>query len=490
MISLAFVSNSYAATVWLSNPFKLKHTPTLCIIEPKDEKIGYIGAMMLATTHDSINDWLTQLNLDSSKIVWNINEVAIPLSDQSSYNYTKCDIQMRYLPQPTKKFDTFETVAQITYDVKNNTAVAEIYYLQIENKLVPSQYYGYDTIQSYSDKPVDYFRLKQAISHEIGHAIGLGHDHESNEQTLQNWSQGLVKPPSIMVEVQGINAQSYTVTQNDVAQVKLKYGSDGFGGNETFGLQHEIGNSNNQTLTSTNSSSSEPDNCLKDDTVTSDSQPLLTKDGIRTGTELLYSYTPSKLYNGCKNSWTFNFVDEKNNQTRLPNTYYDISIQQDITRSIAKEQGKLSLFTANGTDSEDIRIKEKIGVINFWVVMYKKPPDQYSDGIINSSALLFLKISPPTEQKPTKPLDISPWVKTDADLWSKNEFSSAEFIQAIQYLNDQGAIKIDKTRTDLAPKFVPVWLKNNAKFWTNNQITDEEFVQAIQFLIDSKIIKI
>jgi len=445
---------------------------------------------MLSTTHDSVNEWLTQLNQNSTdKTIWNINEVVIPLSIQKTYNYTNCDIQMRYFPQPSNKTDTFETAAQISYNSKDGKALVEIYYLQIEKKLVPSENYGYSSVESYSDNPVEYFRLKQAISHEIGHFMGLGHYHEGNEKIMQRWSQGLEKPPSIMVEVQGLNAQYYSVTQNDGEQVKLKYGNGGFGGNTTSGLRHEMVDLSKQELSIVPPTSTEPSYCLKDKSVASDSHSLLTKEDINTGTTVLFTYSPNKLYNGCKNSWTFEFVNEKNQQDHLSNVYYNIFIQQDVMRSVAEEEEKQYFFTSNGTASNDIQVKEKVGVINYWIVTFEKPPDKYDRGTIKDSALLFLKVSPPTISKTLIQQEISPWVKTTAHLWSMSEVPNSEFIQIIQYLDEQGMIKMNKTGSEVT-KQVPMWLKKSSAFWTNGQTSDKEFLQGIQFLIDHKIIKL
>ena len=457
------------------------------MIEPTDKKIPYIGSMMVSTTYDGVNEWLGALNQNSSIPVWNINEIIIPVSIQKTYNYTNCDIPVRYLPQPKNQTDTLETVGQISLDLQNNKTRIEVYYLQIVNKIVPSEDYGYSSVESYSDKPVDYYRLKQAISHELGHAFGLSHYITTDTAAMQRWGQGLEKPPSIMVAVQGENAKYYGITENDVRQIVSKYGNNGFGGNNTFGLGHDILRSNKQDLSNV-VPTLEPSYCPKDNSLSSGFAPLLTKEEVNTGTAFLFTYSPEKLYNGCGNSWTFNFVNEKNSAQHLSNVYYDILMQQDVMRSVAKEEGKKYFFTSNGTATNYITIKEKTGVINFWVVTFEGQPDNYTEGKISGSALLLLKVRPiPTTTLPVQQ-DIPPWIKTATDLWAADQVSDSYFIQAVQYLDSQGMIDTGNKTQESMSEHVPPWFKKSAAFWSEGLTSDNEFLQAIQFLVNKKII--
>jgi len=441
---------------------------------------------MISTTHDSVNEWLQELNKNlTSKPVWIINEIIIPASIQKTYNYTNCDIRIRYLPEPKNQTDVFDTVGQISLDMHNNKTRIEIYYLQIVNKILPSDQYGYSAVKSYHDKPVDYFRLKQAISHEIGHALGLSHYITTDQSTMQRWGKGLEKPPSIMVAVQGEDARYYSVTENDVSQIVLKYGKSGFGGNKTFGIVHNL-RSTTQNIDNSFPTSTEPSYCLKDNSLSSGTAPLLTREEASTGTAVLFRYSPEKLYNGCSNSWTFNFVSQRNPTQHLSNVYYDILMQQDVMRSVAKEEGKRYFFTPNGIAENDIEIKEKIGVINFWVVTFAGKPDNYTTGQVFGSALLPLKVRPVPATTLQVQKEIPPWIKTATELWATGQVSDSYFMESVQYLDNQTMIDVGKKQ--FMPKHVPIWFKKSAMFWSDGFTSDKEFLQAIEFLANKKVI--
>lgn len=86
---------------------------------------------------------------------------------------------------------------------------------------------------------------------------------------------------------------------------------------------------------------------------------------------------------------------------------------------------------------------------------------------------------------------IPPWVRNNAEWWSKNQITDNDFKNALQYMIRKNIIVIpvlpnsDSTITE-----IPGWIKNNAKFWVDGQITDQEFAKSIAFLVTSGIIKI
>ena len=496
IFSLLIVSVLLVATMpkvqasgYLPNPFKLKHTPTLCEIEPENEKTPFLGIMMLSTTHDSVNEWLTQLNQGlGNKTVWNINEVQIPPSIQNGYNYTNCDIQMRYYPEPHNKTDVFETDATITYDKKNSKASVIIYYQEIQQKLEPSSNYGFEYVPQYSENVTSYYRLKQIISHEIGHALGLAHYHETNQELMKKWISGEELPPSIMVEVQGANAKNFGVTQMDVNQIKLKYGQNGFGVQKAFGVPHETSPSIQNQITQP--VFSQQAKCPNDNSVTAGSAELLRNDNSKTGMSVFYTYSPVDLYRGCTNLWTFDFLDEKNTTKHLSNIYYDVIVQQDFMRSIAHEYGQYYFFTKNGTGTFGINVKERESVVYYWVVVYSTPPQKYQEGKVEGGALVFLNVAYRSLPKTTYAPQISPWMKDVARWWSVGQINDSDFISAVQYLIQVKLINVNKTQSEYpATSHIPSWLRTDAGKWANGHISDNEFVQEIQLMVDKRNIK-
>jgi hypothetical protein len=84
---------------------------------------------------------------------------------------------------------------------------------------------------------------------------------------------------------------------------------------------------------------------------------------------------------------------------------------------------------------------------------------------------------------------IPKWIKNNAEWWSQGSIDDGEFIKGIQYLIQQGIIKIpDTQRGTSSSNQIPHWVKNDAGFWASNQISDDDFVKAIQYLVVNGII--
>jgi len=91
-------------------------------------------------------------------------------------------------------------------------------------------------------------------------------------------------------------------------------------------------------------------------------------------------------------------------------------------------------------------------------------------------------------QVPT--LQIPVWVKNDAGWWSHGQIGDSDFTKGIQFLIEQGIMKIPQTKPGhLQSSTIPYWVKNNAGWWTNGWISDQEFISGIQYLITVGIIK-
>jgi len=84
------------------------------------------------------------------------------------------------------------------------------------------------------------------------------------------------------------------------------------------------------------------------------------------------------------------------------------------------------------------------------------------------------------------------WIRVNADWWSKGLLDDEEFVYGIQYLINQGLMRVPHysglAHLDSTP--VPNWVKDNAGWWAKKQITDQDFVNGIQYLIENGIIRI
>ena len=89
------------------------------------------------------------------------------------------------------------------------------------------------------------------------------------------------------------------------------------------------------------------------------------------------------------------------------------------------------------------------------------------------------------------PAIIPSWIKTTAGYWINDITSDDEFVNAIQFLVDEGIIIVPPTSASgESTSEIPSWIKNTTEYWVDNRITDKEFVNAIQWLIINGIIHV
>ena len=88
---------------------------------------------------------------------------------------------------------------------------------------------------------------------------------------------------------------------------------------------------------------------------------------------------------------------------------------------------------------------------------------------------------------------IPQWVKEIAGLWCADEIGSSDFVQVIQWMIKEGLIMVpqDSVTTQTSTSSgVPDWIQFNACIWDQGEIGDKEFSTTLQWLIDNGIIKI
>lgn len=93
----------------------------------------------------------------------------------------------------------------------------------------------------------------------------------------------------------------------------------------------------------------------------------------------------------------------------------------------------------------------------------------------------------------TQGVVIPSWVKKNAGYWSAGQVGDTDFVQGMQYLIQQGMMKIltsaQSSTTNSSSQQIPSWIKNNAGWWASGQISDGEFVKGMQWLVSNGIIK-
>jgi len=88
---------------------------------------------------------------------------------------------------------------------------------------------------------------------------------------------------------------------------------------------------------------------------------------------------------------------------------------------------------------------------------------------------------------------IPDWVKNNAQWWSEDRIGDEEFVRAIEFLINRGAIAVDAGSAEpgtASQTGVPAWIKTNALLWSQDRITEGEFLAAIEFLVSKSVIRI
>jgi len=92
-------------------------------------------------------------------------------------------------------------------------------------------------------------------------------------------------------------------------------------------------------------------------------------------------------------------------------------------------------------------------------------------------------ISPPETTIPS-------WVKNVAEFWCQDKIDDGSFVEAIQYLIDNGIIVVPATSESFSESEVPQWVKNNACWWSEGSITDLDFALGLEYLVRQGIIAV
>ena len=89
------------------------------------------------------------------------------------------------------------------------------------------------------------------------------------------------------------------------------------------------------------------------------------------------------------------------------------------------------------------------------------------------------------------------WVKNNAEVWSKGLISDRDFAAGLNYMIKKKIIQIENIKVDSEGIIVidenlnlPSWIKITAEFWAKNEISDDEFAIGLEWLINNGIIRI
>lgn len=215
-----------------------------------------------------------------------------------------------------------------------------------------------------------------------------------------------------------------------------------------------------------------------------------------------YSYSPEKPLAGCEIDLKINFKNQYNQNQFVDQVHYDIWVVDsngNKLRSYAEEIGRKDLFNGFGQVHLRIPVKENPGLNQYAIFVYgvanqyETPPGKLAGYAIVDINIAENKNIPDSGNGiVTSDITIPDWIKTNAGWWANNQIGDSDFVLGIQFLINQGIMKIPATTpgSGTSSDEIPSWIKNNAGWWASGQISDNDFVQGIQYLIKNGIMKI
>ncbi len=408
--------------------------------------INYTQLGLTETTITAVNEWQDKLNSATNSHKFNMN--IITMSDvRQSLDHYYCDVIVLYAAIPA-----FEDAAGITFPVN---------IWRTFNVITVG--YGEGTYQNFTYYTKDY--LVVIAEHELGHTFGLNH--------LQG---GGIEPngmcDTFYTQLSIMNgchptyddSQKMGITKYDVNAVIQRYTDSGFGVlNSNAGSSYTLYNieaidtaKQNQTppTTTTPPPANTNDKCFD----------LRFKHPTYKIGEPIILCGP--LGYGLQSQITIDIFGPDDKET----DHFFINIPYSNSFSVT-------------LDPEKYQTVGRYGLVL-----------DYGAGSVFYSAFNIEKGNTPTQPSPTQPntepTSIPSWVKNNAKWWSEGSVGDGDFVKGMQYLIQQGIVKVSQTQQGTAQsQQIPSWIKNNAGWWANDQISDAEFLKGIQYLVSTGIIK-
>ncbi len=193
-------------------------TPLVCTQESMSD-------IIMDKTRNAVIEWEGMMKgtekYPKDKVVWEIDYKLVPYSELETFDYSKCDITISFWDRPENPEDQLEIVGYTFYN--EDSIDIEIYYEDMEYCVTRTSdsdyiYTNYDLC--YNNREIPISRLIPTVKHEFGHALGLGHFTEFNENSRS----------SIMTPYEFDNPRLQVIMPGDVEAVLSIYGTDGFVG--------------------------------------------------------------------------------------------------------------------------------------------------------------------------------------------------------------------------------------------------------------------
>ena len=160
-------------------------------------------------------------------------------------------------------------------------------------------------------------------------------------------------------------------------------------------------------------------------------------------------------------------------------------LQEDVTKFVLK----FELTFAKPMAKSDL-------ILESWNIKKWSTINKISNAIeVLSSGIVQEQQSQPVEtflEDVTNDQVIPVWVKSNAKWWSDDKIDNDNFISGLEYLVNEGIIKISlpDTTDSTSISEVQPWIKSTAGWWADGMISEDEFITAIEWMITNNIIEV
>ncbi len=174
-----------------------------------------------------------------------------------------------------------------------------------------------------------------------------------------------------------------------------------------------------------------------------------------------------------------------------------LSVSGKISNYNRTEPASLTITSPGGAVFENQIFPARDGSFSFHSQLTKDyAPGMYEVRIhyneITIGPATFKIISDGESQDKKDIQKVPEWIRTNAEWWSKDKISNNDFVKGIEYLINNGVIKVPPATegTESGSTEIPSWVKKSAGWWADHTISTGEFLRSIQYLIEHGIIRL
>jgi len=172
-----------------------------------------------------------------------------------------------------------------------------------------------------------------------------------------------------------------------------------------------------------------------------------------------------------------------------PNGFFDLVDFDILEKNVTNFVLKFDLTFAKPMAKSDL-------ILESWNIKKWSSENKIPNAIeVLSSGIVQEIQSEPVEtflEDVTDDTIIPMWVKSNAKWWSENKIDNDNFISGLEYLVNEGMIKVSlpDTTDNTSISEVQPWIKSTAGWWADGMINDDEFLTSIEWMISNNLIQV